>query len=41
MAFPNPGCQDGKRHADVNDVDRKNMERWKKELEECEKSCKR
>jgi RHS repeat-associated protein len=40
-AFPNPGWPDGKRHADVNDIDSKNVERWKKELEECEKSCKR
>jgi RHS repeat-associated protein len=41
IAFPNPGWPDGKRHADVNDADSKNIERWKKELEDCEKSCKR
>jgi len=40
-AFPNPGWPDGKRHAEVNDLDSENVRRWKKELEECEKSCKR
>jgi RHS repeat-associated protein len=40
-AFPNPGWPDGKRHADVNARDDENVKRWKKELEECEKSCKR
>jgi hypothetical protein len=40
-AFSNPGWPDGKRQADVNDADGKNVEKWKKELEECEKkSCK-
>ncbi|PRC90613.1 hypothetical protein [Solimicrobium silvestre] len=41
MSFPNPGWPDGKRHADVNDFDSENVTRWKKELEDCEKSCKR
>jgi RHS repeat-associated protein len=40
-AFPNPGWPNGERHADVNDYDSKNIERWEKELEDCEKSCKR
>ncbi len=40
-AFPNPGWPDGKRHADVNNSDAENIKRWEKELEECEKSCKK
>ena len=40
-AFPNPGWPDGKRHADVNNADGENVQRWEKELEECEKSCKK